>query len=348
MTEIILTILAISLLLYVLLGGADFGGGILELITRGKGTRIISRAIAPVWEANHVWLILVIVILFVGFPPVYSTAMTALHIPILLVLLGIIFRGAAFTFRHYDIDEERLKAIYSSIFRFSSIFTTFFLGVTLGAIIFGEITLDVTQGFFAVYMRPWLNTFSLAMGIFLVILFAFLANIFTLGEIKEETNVTYFAKFAKVLIAALVVSGAAVFATAEIEGHPLFAEFMQSPVSVGSIILATVALPFLWLNLKGKRQNLVRFIAGFQTTMIVLGWFAIQFPVLVNIKEGPDITYQNAAAPQETQFYMLIALIVGILIIFPFMGYLYKVFKFNGIDEGKTSYVEKGSDKSAV
>ena len=93
MTEIILAILGISLLLYVLLGGADFGGGILELITRGKGSKIISRAIAPVWEANHVWLILVIVILFVGFPPVYTKVLTVLHIPILLVLLGIIFRG---------------------------------------------------------------------------------------------------------------------------------------------------------------------------------------------------------------------------------------------------------------
>ena len=342
MTEIILVILAISLLLYVLLGGADFGGGILELITRGKGSTIIARAIAPVWEANHVWLILVIVILFVGFPPVYSKVLTALHIPILLVLLGIIFRGAAFAFRHYDIDEEKPKAIYSSIFRFSSVFTTFFLGVTLGAIIFGEITQDVTQGFYAVYLRPWLNLFSFSMGIFLIILFAFLANIFTLGEVKEEQNIQYFARFAKFLIAALVIAGGLVFATAEIEGHPLFIEFTQSPVSIGSIVLATLAMPFLWINLKRKGQILVQFIAGFQTTMIVLGWFAIQFPVLVNIKDGPAITYQNAAAPRETQLYMLIALIVGILIIFPFMGYLYKVFKFSDNKESESSYVEKG------
>ena len=111
MTEVIFTILSISLLLYVLLGGADFGGGILELFTRGKASDIVSKAIAPVWEANHVWLILVIVILFVGFPPVYSTVLTTLHIPILLALIGIIFRGSAFTFRHYDIEEEKPKAI---------------------------------------------------------------------------------------------------------------------------------------------------------------------------------------------------------------------------------------------
>lgn len=333
MTEVIFIILSISLLLYVLLGGADFGGGILELFTRGKASKVVSDAIAPVWEANHVWLILVIVILFVGFPPVYSTVLTALHIPILLALIGIIFRGSAFTFRHYDIEEERPKAIYSSIFRYSSLFTTFFLGVSLGGIILGEITTDFTNGFYQVYIHPWFNLFSFSMGIFLIILFAFLANIYTLGEIKDEQEVERFARLAKYMIAALVVAGGVVFAAAEISGHPLLQEFVNSPVSIISIILATLALPLLWKNLKRNRQNLLRLVAGFQTTMIVAGWFAIQFPILVNIKDAPDITLQNSAAPGQVQFYMLIALVVGVLIIFPYIGYLYKVFKFSSISK---------------
>ena len=86
MTEINFTVLVICLLFYVLFGGADFGGGILELLTKGKASGIVSKAIAPVWEANHMWLVLVVVILFVGFPLVYSTILTALHIPVLLVL----------------------------------------------------------------------------------------------------------------------------------------------------------------------------------------------------------------------------------------------------------------------
>ena len=331
MTEIIFIIMSIALLLYVLLGGADFGAGILELFTKGKATDIVSDAIAPVWEANHVWLILVIVILFVGFPPVYATVLTALHIPILLALIGIIFRGSAFTFRHYDIDEERPRALYSAIFRYSSVFTTFFLGVALGGLILGEISTDYTNGFYAIYIHPWFNLFSFSLGIFLIILFAFLANIYTLGEIKEQKNIDRFANLAKYMIAALVVAGGLVFAAAEVYEHHLLREFISSPVSLGSIALATVALPVLWINLKKRRPNLLRFIAGFQTTMIVTGWFAIQFPILVNIKDGPDITLQNAAAPEQVQFYMLIALVVGILIIFPFMGYLYKVFKINNM-----------------
>src|SRR5690554_477979 len=273
MTEIIFIIMSIALLLYVLLGGADFGAGILELFTKGKASEIVSDAIAPVWEANHVWLILVIVILFVGFPPVYTTVLTALHIPILLALIGIIFRGSAFTFRHYDIDEERPKAFYSAIFKYSSVFTAFFLGVAMGGIILGEISTDYSNGFYAIYIHPWFNLFSFTLGIFLIILFAFLANIYTLGEIKEPENVERFAKLAKYIIGALVVAGSLVFLAAEIHDHHLFREFISSPVSITSIALATIALPILWKNLNKRRHNFLRFIAGFQTTMIVAGWF---------------------------------------------------------------------------
>lgn len=344
MTEVIFAILTISLLLYVILGGADFGGGILELFTRGKASEIVSKAIAPVWEANHVWLILVIVILFVGFPPVYSTVLTALHIPILLALIGIIFRGSAFTFRHYDIEEEKPKAVYSAVFRYSSLFTTLFLGISLGGIILGEISTDFSNGFYQIYIHPWFNLFSLSLGIFLIILFAFLANIYTLGEIKDEEEVERFSRLAKYMILALVVAGGVVFAAAEINGHPLFLEFINSPVSIVSVVLATLALPVLWINLKRRRQNLLRMVAGFQTTMIVAGWFAIQFPILVKIKDAPDITLQNSAAPEQVQFYMLIALVVGVLIIFPYIGYLYKVFKFSKSTETPHNVNEEWED----
>ncbi|WP_167609108.1 cytochrome d ubiquinol oxidase subunit II [Maribellus sediminis] len=329
MAEINLLILVVALLLYVVLGGADFGGGILELLTRGKAAGIVSKAIAPVWEANHVWLILVVVILFVGFPSVYSTVLTALHLPVLAVLIGIIFRGTAFTFRHYDIDEATPKAIYSKIFQYSSLFTTFFLGVTLGGIILGNITMDYQLGFYEVYLRPWLNWFSLSMGLFLVLLFAFLASIFTVSEINEEKYIQYFVRVSKRLLLALVLVGAMVFAAAQASGHPLFWEFLHSPASLVSMLLATLALPAFWYFLNKHNKLMLRLTAGFQTTMIVTGWFAIQFPILVKIKNGPDITLQSASATSEVQLYLLIALIVGVLIIFPSMFYLYKVFKFN-------------------
>lgn len=329
MTELILAIMGICLLLYVVLGGADFGGGILELITGGKDSGVVAKAIAPVWEANHVWLILVVVILFVAFPAVYSVILTTLHIPVLLALIGIVMRGSAFTFRHYDIDEAKPMAIYTHVFRISSLLTTFFLGVTMGALILGEMTTDYTLGFFRVYIHPWFNFFSLSLGIFLVVLFAFLANIYTIGELHEPRHVARFTRWAKYLILALVAEGLVVFLAAEVDGLHLFNAFYHSPVSMGCVALATIALPLLWAGLKRHSRNLLRIVAGFQTTMIVLGWFAIQLPVLVSMNDGENITYQSAAAPPQVQYYMLIALVVGVLIIFPYVGYLYKTFKFS-------------------
>ena len=139
----------------------------------------------------------------------------------------------------------------------------------------------------------------------------------------------YFSRIAKRLIIALVIVGAMVFIAAEISGHPLFYEFYHSPVSIVSVVLATLVLPFLWINLNKHKRNILRIIAGFQTTMIVTGWFAIQFPILVKINDAPDITLNNSGAPREVQFYLFIALIVGVLIILPSMAYLYKTFKFN-------------------
>jgi len=329
MVEINLAVLAIALLLYVVLGGADFGGGILELLTKGKASKIVSKAIAPVWEANHVWLILVLVILFVGFPTVYSTVLTALHIPVLLVLIGIIFRGTAFTFRHYDIEQARPKAIYSKVFRYSSLFTTFFLGVTMGGIILGNITLDYQLGFYEVYIHPWLNWFSASMGLFLVLLFAFLASIFTVSEINDAPYVRYFTQVSKRLLLGLVVVGALVFAVAQLSGHHLLYQFLHSSGSIASAILATLALPLFGYYLNKHNKIMLRLTAGFQTAMIVTGWFAIQFPVLVKMKNGSDITVQNASAPPAVQLYLLVALVVGVLLIFPAMFYLYKVFKFD-------------------
>lgn len=329
MTELILAIMGICLLLYVVLGGADFGGGILELITGGKDSGIVGKAIAPVWEANHVWLILVVVILFVAFPVVYSTILTTLHIPVLLALIGIILRGSAFTFRHYDIEEAKPMAVYTSIFRISSLLTAFFLGVTMGALILGDITTDYSQGFYQVFIYPWFNLFSFSMGIFLVILFAFLANIYTIGEVHESYRINRFTRWAKYLIVALVFAGLLVFLAAEVDQLHLFDAFYYSPVSLVCVALATLALPLLWTGLNRNSRNLVRIVAGFQTMMIVLGWFAIQLPVLVRMNNGNDLTYKNAAAPPQTQYYMLIALISGVLIIFPYVGYLYKTFKFS-------------------
>src|SRR5262249_18514022 len=120
MLTIIVGILGVSFILYTFLAGADFGAGLWEKLPGRRGDSTISKAIAPVWEANHVWLILAIVILFSGFPMVYSSLAWVLHIPLMMVLIGIIMRGCAFTFRHYDVHQGRAHKYYSYLFHVSS------------------------------------------------------------------------------------------------------------------------------------------------------------------------------------------------------------------------------------
>lgn len=130
MLYVVIIFLWTSILLYLLLGGADYGAGIIELFT-SKANKIQTRktlyeAIGPIWEANHMWLIIAIVILFVGFPVIYSTMSVYLHIPLTIMLLGIIARGTAFTFRHYDAVQDEMQEIYNPIFAYSSFVTPFF------------------------------------------------------------------------------------------------------------------------------------------------------------------------------------------------------------------------------
>jgi cytochrome d ubiquinol oxidase subunit II len=328
MTEVIVAVLGISILLYVLLGGADFGAGIVELITGKKGINTISKAIAPVWEANHVWIILAVVILFNGFPVAYTVLSTYLHIPLLLLLIGIIIRGTAFSFRYYDVPEGNVHIYYSWFFRVSSLLTPFFLGIILGAIMFGRIPSSPEGTFTELFIRPWLNIFTISTGIFVTLLFAWIASVYLIGEAKDDAF-PVFQRTSLVLFIALISSGLLVFLTAELSRVHFFREFKNSPVSVACVILATALAPILWINIAQKKVILTRLLAGTITTLILVGWFAVQLPVLINRTDDNHITIWNSQAPPLTMHYLMLALIIGSLIIFPSFAFLFRVFKFN-------------------
>jgi cytochrome bd ubiquinol oxidase subunit II len=334
MTEIIIIILGIAILLYVLLGGADFGAGMVEMITGKKGIKTISQAIAPVWEANHIWIILAIVILFNGFPRVYTHLTTYLHIPLLIILIGIIIRGSAFTFRYYDAPRESGNHYYSLLFRISSLITPFFLGILLGAVMMGKIPDNPEGTFYDVFMAPWLNWFTIATGLFLTLLFGWIASVYLIGEASED-NYPLFARTAIVLFSLLIISGLIVFFAAHHYGLHFLRKFLHSYVSIGCITLATVLIPVMWIQIKRKNAAWTRVLAGMQTACILTGWFAVQFPVMVYISGGQNLTVWNTQAPEKTMYYLLIALIVGIVLIFPAFGYLFKVFKFRDKGRGR-------------
>jgi cytochrome bd ubiquinol oxidase subunit II len=329
MLTFIVIILGISLTLYTLLGGADFGAGIVEIFAGKREEATISRAIAPVWEANHVWLILAVVILFTAFPPIYASLSWVLHIPLMMVLLGIIMRGTAFTFRHYDVHQGRSHKYYNFLFHLSSFITPVFLGMILGSMILGRITFDPARGFYQMFIAPWLNLFCFTMGAFTTCLFSFLASVFLVGETNIEKERLKYVTFAKRSMIMTMVLGLLVFIVAEGQVHHLTRVFLHSTPSFLLLITAFLLCPAIWhfLNKEKNKTVYLRIGAGIQVTAILVGWFYIQFPVVIEVKDGDELTFYNTQAPPATLEQLIIALIVGLFLVVPGFVFLFKVFK---------------------
>lgn len=333
MLWVVLAFLGFSLLLYCLLAGADFGAGVLELFMRRDHRlaqrKIVERALGPVWEANHMWLILIVVILFVGFPKVYTRVSINLHLPLTAMLLGIIARGCSFTFRHYDAVKGRSQRSYTLFFIFSSLWTPFCLGVVMGALIPGGIDPAAT-GYLEGYVRPWLRPFPMALGLFTVCLFSFLAAVYLIGESPAGPIRRQFMRRAAVASAVSVACGGLVFMAAGWDGIPLASLFLHSATASLCIILATFSLPALWFALSKEWAWIPRIIAGGQVTLILAAWLRVQFPVLVHLSGGEDLTYFNAHAPAAALYQLGMALLVGSALILPALFYLLRVFKLEG------------------
>lgn len=330
MIYVVIIFLYLSILLYLLLGGADFGAGIIELTSTGeersKIRSLTYRTIGPIWEANHMWLIIAIVILFVGFPIIYGMLSIHLHIPLVLMLLGIIGRGTAFIFRHYDAVKDNMQKVYNLIFTYSSFITPFFLGVIAGSLISGRIDPDA-RTFTTAYLSPWLNYFSMAVGLFTASICAFLAAVYLTGETEEESMKASLRKKARQFNISTVIMGGLVFLAAEAEGMNLINELMAQPITMIALILATLSLFLLWYFLKGGNRVLIRMIAGFQVTMILFAISYLYFPNFVLIKGGNHLSLFEAMANTEPVRALGWALIIGSVFILPALFYLLHQFQ---------------------
>jgi len=315
-----------SLVLYALLGGADYGGGVWDLFAFGRRARqqrsLIAEALSPVWEANHVWLILVIVILFTAFPPAFAAIATALHIPITLLLIGIVLRGTAFTFRTYDVQRDDVQRRWSLVFSSASIITPILLGTTLGAIASGTITVadgKVTSGFF----NSWLAPFPIAVGCFALALFAFLAAVYLTLETPQRELQEDFRR--RALVSGVVVGLLAltVFLLAKTGAPTVRAGISRTVWALGLHFFTAVFALSAFYTLWTRRYRLARLFAAAQVTMILLGWAFAQYPHLVE----PHITITSAAAPRITLELLLGALVAGAILLFPSYYYLFVIFK---------------------
>jgi len=306
-------IILAALTAYVLLGGADFGGGVWDLLASGprkaRQRDLIAHAIGPVWEANHVWLILAIVLLFTCFPRAFATIAVGLHVPLTLMLIGIVLRGSAFVFQSYGGGGGR-------VFATASLVTPVLVGMCVGAVASGTVWLGVRDAygsFVTSFIRSWFTPFGFAVGIFTLVCFAFLAAVYLTVESKDAELQEDFRRRA-------IASGAAVFAIAVVG----LAVFPEAP-SVNEWVVALTAiaaLGALW-SLWRRRYEWARIAAAAQVALIVWGWGIAQYPYLL----PPDLTIAAAAAPRITLELALIAVVAGAIVLFPSLYYLMKVFK---------------------
>lgn len=341
MLYIVITYLWASILLYLLLGGADFGAGIIELFTSQKNKQITRKtlysAIGPIWEANHMWLIIAIVILFVGFPVIYSTMSVNLHIPLTVMLIGIIARGTAFTFRHYDAVVDDMQHLYNTIFAVSSFITPLFLGIIAGSAVSGHID-PAADTFLSAYVFSWLHWFSVSVGLFTVAICGFLASVYLIGETKIEFERLRFAHKAQFFNIAAVVCGVLVFTAAYFEQIPLIEWVFGNWVGRIAIFSATLSLVWMWYLLYQGKIALLRPLAGFQVTMILLTTTYRHFPNIVILKGGGYLSLLEHSGHEKTIESLAIALLAGSVLILPALFYLIYSFQTKPLTAGHESH----------
>ncbi|AVR46062.1 cytochrome BD ubiquinol oxidase subunit II [Christiangramia fulva] len=342
MLYVVLFFTFFSLFLYVLLGGADFGAGIVELFSSPENRKLnretIYKVMGPIWEANHIWLIILIVILWIAFPMYFNIIITYLHIPITLILLGITMRGVAFIFRHYDAVVDESQIWYNRMFRISSLITPVFLGMSFGALVSGRIIVSPgpQHGFAEIFMLPWLNIFTLLTGFFYAALCAFLAATLLIGETEGEARKIYSRKSAIATIV-LVILGGLVLLYGFLTDMAFVKDFVENPFSVAAILLSAVLLIPLWRAIRKERRVLARILAGSQILLVIFAAVNTHFPSLIISAEG-DVNMLQGIAPEASINILGITLIVGGAIILPGLFHLMKSFnmiKFSIKEESK-------------
>ena len=330
MIYIVIVFLWTSILLYVLLGGADFGAGIIELFTskanKAKTRKTMYEAIGPIWEANHMWLIIAIVILFVGFPKIYTTISIYLHIPLVCMLLGIIARGTAFVFRNYDAVKDDMQKIYTPIFVYSSLITPFFLGIIAASSVSGQIDTNATN-FLDAYVFSWLNWFSITVGLFTVSICGFLATIFIIGQTDNLENRLHFVRKAKRIIFVVMACGGMVFLAAYFEHIPLIHWIFGDWPGVIALIAASCSLLVMFNLLPRNKPVVLRILAGFQVTMILFAATYTHFPNIVLTKNGVNLSLLNHHGQIRTIESLGYALLIGSIFILPALFYLIYIFQ---------------------
>jgi cytochrome d ubiquinol oxidase subunit II len=309
--------------LYAVLGGADFGGGLWDLLAggdrRGSAPRaLIDESITPVWEGNHVWLVFDLVIFWTAFPHAFAAVMTALALPLWLALAGIVLRGAGFAFRK-ELTTLSLQRAAGATFAFSSLMTPFFMGTVIGAIATGQVSANASHASLA----AWTSPTSLLIGFLFVGACGYLAAVYLTGEAARRGDQRMLAYFTRRAQAAAIVAGAlSLAALAELHGSDAALYARLTGRALPLVIVAGLCGLAVLVLLTAAWQAGVRVIAALGVAAVVWGWGVAQYPVLL---PGTAVTLSNAGAPNSTLAAIVVLFVVAVVLVGPSFALLYSL-----------------------
>ena len=315
--------LGAGLSMYAVFAGADFGGGVWDLLAtgerKGEQRRAIARAMGPVWEANHVWVIFLIVVLFTAFPRGFNGLTTGLFLPLSLVLLGVILRGAAFVFRAHDEGAPREQRFFGVVFSVSSVITPFAFGAAAGVVAAGDVKPD-GDGWMPAPWTAFLQPFPVVVGLLAVCICAYTAATFltaqTAGALRAD-----FHRRAMIAGGGFAVCSVVGLVLAHGEAPKLSHNLLQGrglPFVIVAAVLAIVG----FLVTRAGRARLSRYVAVAFVLAVLWGWAAAQWPYLIT----PYVTFQDAASSDAMLEVYLGCLAVGALLLVPSLVYLWRTF----------------------
>jgi cytochrome d ubiquinol oxidase subunit II len=325
LAEVVLGVMFVGLIAYALFGGADFGAGIWDLLAGGtrRGTTqraVIEHAIGPVWEANHVWLIFVLVVLWTAFPAGFVPVASTLYVPLTLAAFGMIARGAAFAFRK-SITTLPMRRFLGAAFAVSSLVTPYFLGAVVGGVASGRVPQGIATGD---VVTSWVNPTSTLGGVLAVLTCAYLAAVFLCLDALRDGHPEIAEGFRRRALGTAAVTGLAGLAGLFVlrADAPQLADGLFGralPVVALSVLAGLASIVLLVL----RRYAFARVTASVAVAAILLGWAAAQYPYVLL----PDLTIADAAAGEATLVAMLVSLIIGSCVLVPALVYLYRLFQ---------------------
>ncbi|HEV7789032.1 MAG TPA: cytochrome d ubiquinol oxidase subunit II [Pseudonocardia sp.] len=322
----------VGLALYTVLGGADMGAGLWQLLA-GRGPDAVRlrdhahHSIGPVWEANHVWLIFVLTVLWTTYPTAFGSILSTLSVPFFLAAVGIVFRGAAYALQS-GTSAPRERRVIDTVFALSSILTPFALGAAVGGIASRRVPVGNAAGNL---ITSWLNPTSILVGVLAVLVAAFLAAVYLCSDAVRIGEPELARRFRARAVGTGLITGAVSLvglAVLHTDAPPLFDGLVHWP-GLAAVITSGLAgiatLPLLW----HQHTVLPRAAAALAVAAIIAGWALAQQPVLL-----PGLTVAQAASPESTMIAVVVAVLAGAVILFPSLALLFGLVLHGRFDPG--------------